>query len=208
MSEARQQSQADVALICILSAVFLLRVPSECLGLQFDCVAEHSSLQIRQVGDRQGLVLSLRRRKNLPQGSVLQRACTCPQDQTMCAMHALLAWNRSRGRAWTGPLFSYPASSFSRDLRKALVDLGIEDAHAYSSQSFRRGTAQELASSGGSLACILEAGQWHSRAFMAYLAKADIEEAAVLDLIMAGSESEGEKDAPATRCAVKRPRTK
>jgi len=126
----------------------------------------------------------------------------------MCAPHAVSAWARSRGRAWQGRLFSYPASSFRSDLKKSLAAIGIADPHAYSSQSFRRGTAHELAAAGGSLAHILEAGQWHSKAFMEYLARADLEQAAVLDVIMAQSDSDGESDPPAGRGAAKRPRAK
>lgn len=190
--EARLLGRLDFALVCLFASVFLLRVPSECLPLCFDRLGEHSSLRLQTVGGRLELVLSLRSRKNLPQGSVLTRGCTCARDPVLCAPHGLMQWAQAKGRAWTGSLFSYPASSFRRDLQQAVASLRIPEPQAFSSQSFRRGTAQELCASGSPLAVILEAGQWRSNAFMQYLCRADIEGAALLDVILADSDSDAE----------------
>ena len=194
--EAQLQGKQDFALLCTLSSAFLLRVPSEALGLCFDRPLQHSALSIQTEGGRPVLVLSLRRRKNMPQGSILRRACCCVSDPLMCAPHALQAWLRNKRRAESGRLFAYPASSFRRDLRAAIGALGIPEPEAYGTHSFRRGTAHELAAARSPLADILAAGQWRSTAFLHYICKADVEEAAVLDIIMEGSGSEAEGPSP------------
>jgi len=197
--QARSLSQFDFSLVCVLASAFLLRVPSEALPLSFDAPQEHSSLAIRQESDRQVLVLSLRRRKNVPAGTVLKRACSCTAARDLlCPVHALSEWHARTGRAWSGRLFRYPPTSFRRDLQRAVRDLGLENPESFSSHSFRRGTAQDMSLVGSSLAEILEAGQWRSSAFMKYLCKADLEQAAVLDVFLAGSDSESEGPAPST----------
>ena len=55
----------------------------------------------------------------------------------------------------------------------------------YFSKAFRRGTAMELLKQGGRLGDILEAGQRRSPAFLQYMLRADIDELAVFDMIVA-----------------------
>ncbi len=76
------------AWLFLLAYVFLLRVPSEALpavagkvpGREAQSVLEHSG---------EGLRLTLRRRKNKPQGSQLVRSCWCTQCSRTCPVHAL-----------------------------------------------------------------------------------------------------------------------
>ena len=71
-----------------------------------------------------------------------------------------------------------------RRLRERLGKLGAVDARAYRLHDFRRGHAQDLASSGATLAEILKAGEWRSAAFLGYLDTEDLEQSAVLEAHM------------------------
>ena len=195
--EAMRRNEPTMALAYVLASNFMLRVQDELLPLQTDNLPEHS--QIRVVwkdtpgGDRGGrhcLVIALKSRKNRPEGASLIRACTCVGDgnlNPMCPVHTFIMWktamNRQYGRLFVGVDYT----SFTRVMRIHLGAIIGPDAAFYTSHGFRRGTAQAMLSSGSRLAEILSAGDWRSPAFLAYLDQSQIEEEAILDMLM-GSE--------------------
>jgi len=77
---------------------------------------------------------------------------------------------------WVGSLacgeqpWQQPAATARAQLRRRLVEVGIEDAVRYGFHEFRRGHGRDLqAAKGCSLVQILKAGQWSSRHFKEYL---------------------------------------
>ena len=50
--------------------------------------------------------------------------------------------------------------------------------------------AQDIVSAGGSLAVLLKAGDWHSKAFLTYLRESQPEDEAVAQLVINVSDSE------------------
>ena len=89
------------------------------------------------------------------------------------------------GRKRTGRCFSTSYDAFTKVFRRHLATIGVRNPSEYSSKAFRRGTAMELLKQGGRLGDILEAGQWRSPAFLQYMLRADIDELAVFDMIVA-----------------------
>jgi hypothetical protein len=184
------------AVIYVLAAAFLFRVPSELLPLLFDNLQQHSQVREITVEGRPALEISLLKRKNRPQGSVLVRACTCPRETLLCPVHALSLYVRSQGRLRQGKVFSVSCTGFTRQLREDLADLAVERPEDYSSQSFRRGTAQEMMSRPGArLADVLKAGEWSSASFMEYQNREEIDQMAILDLLC----DEDDDEAPVVR---------
>ncbi len=140
------------------------------------------------------LEVSLRSRKNEPTGAVLVRPCTCTpwaNDPFMCPVHTLKRYMRDTGRLPTGRLFpGNPESlyvSFVRRIRflGGPQCLNIPHAAEWTSHGFRRGMAQDILDNGGSLAEILRAGGWKSAAFLLYLERTEVDQAAVLDCLFA-----------------------
>ena len=83
--------------------------------------------------------------------------------------------------------------------------LGVPDVDRFSSHSFRRGTAQEIMRQ-GRLADVLKAGEWSSSAFLEYQNREEIDEMAVLDLILTKSDDdEPPRVPPAKRAAIVSP---
>ena len=79
-----------------------------------------------------------------------------------------------------------------KDLRALLHTLGIKEAAQYRTHDFRRGHARDLQRSGANLSVILQAGEWRSSAFMEYLDRDEVEEAAVLEAHWVESDSDEE----------------
>ena len=107
----------------------------------------------------------------------------------------------------TGPVFSIPATTFVRHLREDLSSAGEEEPELYGSQSLRRGTAQGLlAQPGARLADVLKAGEWSSAAFMEYQEREEVDQMALMDLICAESDDEGETPSARALPRAKRPK--
>jgi len=186
---AWRRREFDNYLLAVLAFSFGFRVKAELLPLCFDELAEggHSSLAIfRDEQNRLVLRIWLRRRKNAPEGAVLTRACTCRSSQVMCPVHALVRWMSATGKErQVGRLFPKACySSFSRGMSFLLEKIGFPQAADFSSHGFRRGMAQEILRRGGSLADVLAAGGWRSPAFLLYLDRNEVDEAAILDFLL------------------------
>jgi len=168
----------------LLAYSFLLRLPSEAVPVT---AGGDSAWSLKMEGPE--LVLTLRRRKNRPHGSVLRRRCCCRQSKVCCVVHVFGPILQASGlgqRLFRG----VTANSALRTLREMLGRIGLLDADNYCTHDFRRGHALDLQLSGEFLhwACgwsrrsrmnlvgsgaplyeILEAGQWTSPAFLKYL---------------------------------------
>ena len=180
----------DFALQVVLAYTFGFRVLDELLPLEWDGLAAggHSSISVYEGQDRRMFVrISLRSRKNEPHGAELVRPCVCRTDRSMCPVHTLLRWATLRNRTHVGRLFHGVPSSLYRSFMRQVQDVGlllqIVGAAKWTSHGFRRGMAQDIIANGGSLADVLRAGGWRSAAFLLYLEKHEVDEAAALDCI-------------------------
>ena len=162
---------------------FMMRAHAECLPLQrgsledLDClpVGRHSAVALR----RDQLCIRLARRKNKPAGSMIIRQCVCEHLAELCPVHALWPW-LAQHDVGEAP-FSVLSSKALQTLRDRLTMLSVKDPHAYGLHDFRRGHAQDMLERGAGLNAILQAGEWRSSAFAAYLKVADLEARAVLE---------------------------
>ena len=171
-----------------LAGNFLFRVPSELLPLEYERtkVINHQGKLARQV--------TLPKRKNKPHGSTLIR----PGDKIMCPVHALEDLSHAERRS-KGRIFFFSVFGFTRTLRTHVAAIPEAEGapEEYSSQGFRRGTAREMLAAGGTLAKILEAGEWNSKAFREYQDSEEIDAAAILEIIVEDDEAEDELEGAA-----------
>ena len=70
---------------------------------------------------------------------------------------------------------------------------GVVNAETVTSHGFRRGMAQDVVNSGGTLATLLKAGDWHSKAFFKYLRESHVQGHAIAELVVMASDSEDEQ---------------
>ena len=87
-------------------------------------------------------------------------------------------------------LFTKSARTFVTTLRRHAAMAGFIDSERLGSHSFRRGMARDIIDAGGSLAALLQAGQWRSSAFALYLRENQCEESAIANMIIDHSDSE------------------
>ena len=201
---ARRRGEISQATVYALAGTFLLRVPSEALPLDFE-----EAVEIEQNG-RLALRINLKKRKNRPGGATLVRACSCPHDEILCPVHTLRDLVSAQRRQRRGRIFGMNPTSFNRSLRAHVSAAGSAaegSAEEYSSQGFRRGTAQDIVRNGGSLAQLLSAGDWNSKAFQEYMDKEEIDQMSLVDLMCDEDEVAEERDPKlgATGAATKRP---
>ena len=192
VQRAKAEGEEEQAALYALSANFLPRLRDELLPLRMDDLETHSSVEIVQCGAAGGeipaLRISLLSRKNAPGGAQLTRRCLCSgksSPHVLCPVHSFLQYFHVTGRKRTGRCFSTSYDAFTKVFRRHLATIGVRNPSEYSSKAFRRGTAMELLKQGGRLGDILEAGQWRSPAFLQYMLRADIDELAVFDMIVA-----------------------
>lgn len=153
----------------LMSYVFLLRLPSECLPV---CTAadpandsKHKAV-VAVHSDR--ITLRLSRRKNKEGGSFLTRKCWCATCKATCPVHALGKFFASL-EPGCSPFSSLSAYKALTGLRIQLQNAGVPEALKYRTHDLRRGHAKDLAQSGSSLLEILKAGEWRSAAFLQYM---------------------------------------
>ena len=188
LAKERHES-AVFARLFLVTYVFLLRLPSEALGISFDGVAFRQGAGASLILCDGLLQLKLARRKNKQFGSVLQRACWCARCTATCPVHALGAWFADLP-VGTRPFADISAASSLSTLRFLLGQLGVKDAALYRTHDLRRGHALDLQQRGGTLREILQAGEWSSPAFLSYLDLTQLELGAVVEAHLAESEDE------------------
>ena len=214
--------EAEFSLFATIAWIFLLRAPSECLplfraeaweNLEEGVLPDHERQAI--IGLRDGVVkISLRKRKNRPNGSVIFRACSCGDHvvhtaedvqhvpRTLCPVHVL--WPRivAKCRAGDALFPSLDRFKINPTLRDLAKRLGWPRPDSYTSHGFRRGGARALVLADATYAQIQGAGQWASDAAKLYLDLGEIEmrtaaRVAIADL----SDSSSDDDLPlAERC--------
>ena len=167
-----------------IARLFLLRVPSEGIPLEWD--GEHSRVQ----ASGKEATIMLTRRKNCQLPTVLKRECCCASSgRRLCAVHWIAEMQAQQG---SGRIFSLSASRFLTIVRHAAWESGIPEYNSVGTHAFRRGVAQDIniIDAGGSLAVLLRAGEWNSSAFLAYLRQSQPQEVAVAQAVINLSDSE------------------
>ena len=168
-----------LAMAFLTSYVFLLRLPSECLPISVACssmsefiddVPKQAVIEVHP----DCIVLTLLRRKNKDGGSVLKRKCWCKACTITCPVHALGKYFLECG-AGCHPFSGFDARAALGALRTWLQIMRVPDASKYRTHDFRRGHARDLQVGGASLFQILQAGEWSSPAFLAYMDKTELE---------------------------------
>ena len=85
-------------------------------------------------------------------------------------------------------------TKITAELRRRLVEIGTPDAAQFSSHSFRRGAAQDMAAWGSRLHEILSAGMWRTPAFLKYLQGPELETLAAAEFAAGESDSDNDED--------------
>ena len=91
-------------------------------------------------------------------------------------------------------VFSLTAKTFIDRVRMYARQAGVKDALTLGSHVFRRGMAQDIVSQGGSLAELLRAGGWHSKASLTYLRDSQAQDQTVSQMVVNLSDSEDESE--------------
>ena len=184
---AMGEGSLEVAALMAIARHFLLRVPSEAIPLEWE--GSHSSVTIRD----STATITLTTRKNVVVPSVLERDCCCATSgRRLCSVHWLMTLKaQSQGQA---RVFTIGEAEFRRKVESIAVIVGASTGSRVGTHAFRRGMAQDIIDAGGSLAVLLRAGDWKSRAFLSYLRESQPQEAAVSQAVINFSDSEAEPD--------------
>ena len=175
-----------MAALMAISRMFLLRVPSE--GIPLEWHGEHSWIDISS----HAASITLARRKNSRTPVTLTRKCCCESSgKHLCAVHWLRRLRELQPHH-SGRLFDFTIASFTANLRSCVDDLSLLSLRGVSSHAFRRGMAQDILSLGGSLAVLLRAGDWSSSAYLRYVKVSQPEDAAIAQAVIHVSDSEAE----------------
>ena len=95
----------------------------------------------------------------------------------MCGVHWLHRLRETRTD--NGRVFDISSAMFLKRVRELAEQMKIDGARQMGTHAFRRGMAQDIVSAGGSLAVLLKAGDWHSKAFFKYLRESQPQDEAV-----------------------------
>ena len=190
--DKRSPTEWPLAMLFLATYVFLLRLPSEALPMTLAGVglAHEKQAAISLEGDE--VCLRLGKRKNLPSGSVIRRACWCKSCVDTCPVHTLWPFFRGVGEG-VMPFEDFTPGYALKALRNMLRRLQVPQAGVYRTHDIRRGHAQDLLVKGASLSEILRAGQWKSPAFLEYLDLEVLEKGAVLEANLDESSSDDEE---------------
>ena len=184
ITEAEEHGDLQTAAMAAVSRLFLLRVPSEAAPLEWD--GQHSKVIL----ESEKVTITLMRRKNMEVPSMLERSCCCVSSSPrLCAAHWL---HRVRGMSIVGKVFSISAAMFLKKVRIYAQSRNIPSAMRMGSHAFRRGMAQDIVDQGGSLAELLRAGEWHSKAFLKYLRECQAQGNVIAHMVVNLSDSETE----------------
>ena len=139
----------------------------------------------------EAVVLRLTSRKNRPRGSLLRRRCRCKQmrGSQFCIFHRLA--ERMAGKKPGESLWNFKAHEALARIRGSLSAVGYMGT-SMSWKGFRAGKASCMAAQGCTIGEILTAGEWKSRALLAYVDEIVIDSAAMLQETMHESEDEAE----------------
>ena len=191
VGSATVRGDEKFAMLFLCAYNFLLKVPSEGLPLTVGVdpggpLGQAHSCAAVVNGE---LVLRLARRENKQHGSTLRRRCSCPASQWMCPVHTLGEW-LGRHPAGARPFVDLSPARVRTLLREILGGLHVDSPERHNLHDFRRGHAQDLKAAGGHLKTILDAGEWSSPAFLAYLEREELEAEVVLQAHLDDSEDD------------------
>ena len=90
------------------------------------------------------------------------------------------------------PMWAFTSQQFSQWLQRILTLLAVPGASLFTLKAFRAGKATALAAAGYSIGDSLRAGEWSSRAFLAYIDEDAVDAAQLLQQTLAASDEEGD----------------
>ena len=185
ISVERNIETLQFAMLWLVSYTFLLRVPSEALPIvRGDASTPIDSQAVLYLEDENTLALQLKCRKNKPRGGTLRRGCVCNADRRTCPVHALWHQFLAPMEIGTQPWINVSSGEARSHLRATLERLAIPNAEAFGTHDLRRGHARDMQLSGASLAQILAAGEWKSRAVASYVDLEHLEHDLALEAAM------------------------
>lgn len=168
----------NAALMFLITYIFLLRLPSECLPIVIGSGLYDEQAMLSWTDD--SLTLVLKRRKNTDQPTTMVRTCWCSTCPITCPIHVAAAALKSF-KTGDRPFSSFSPAKALSELRAMLAIIGISNAARYRTHDIRRGHARDMQANGRTLAEILLAGGWRSAAFLRYLDELALHDAAVLE---------------------------
>ena len=128
---AIQDGEREVAAPMAIGRLFLLRIPSE--GIPLEWSGAHSSVQFSDTS----ATITLARRKNSKCPVELTRECCCSSSgRKLCAFHWLK--ERHSDACATGRVFSVSAAQFLNRVRRMSVGLGTAKYEGVGSHAFYR----------------------------------------------------------------------
>ena len=182
---AEDINDVQMAALIAISRLFLFRVPSEAIPLEWD--GSHSKVDLKP----DSVSITLMRRKNTERPTLLERQCCCRSSgKALCAVHCIFKLQRRRT---TGRVFTISAQRFMSRLRELAERVHIPNAAALGSHSLRRGMAQDIISQGGGYPCrFVKSSGWNSRAFMTYLRDTQAQDEAISQMVVNLSDSDAD----------------
>ena len=174
---------SELARLCYVTFLFLLRLPSEALPLTRalpnelllspDIPSSKAVIGLREFQGEKRLVLKLSHRKNTRSVYTAMRPCFCGDNALLprhnCPIHRFWAAVIENTEPGSQLFPSLQRANFSRVFRAVLAKLGVQDADRYSSHCLRRGAANAILQSGSTLSEIMRTGGWKSSSFKVYL---------------------------------------
>ena len=180
-----EETEPDIAAIMAIARLYMLRVPSEGLPLQWH--GAHSKIEVQANSAR----ITLAKRKNHRAPIDLVRECCCSTSgRALCAVHWLQQL-RERDVGATG-LFDVPLHRFRAKIKELAQQVGVTDWAHVGTHSFRRGMAQDIVDTGSPLSVLLRAGGWSSSAYLEYLREGQCSEAAAGQAVIWMSDSDAD----------------
>ena len=178
----------EFVMLCLISYVFLLRVPSECLPVAFHDGHDDVVCTVLRL---RGAVLEMTfpRRKNRCEPTVQTRGCWCKQCPVTCPVHVIGEYLQEFPSG-ARPFLQWRPDMVLKELRALLVVVEVVDAQGYVAHDLRRAHAEDIRRRGGTLAEILSAGDWRSAAFLTYLNAHQLERDATMAAHLVDSSDE------------------
>ena len=187
-------NDSESARLYSVAYTFMFRVANELIPIQQDGrLVATGSLDWHSVvrRTRAGSEVTLRTRKNAPNGAKVKRKCSCDiASPLLCGSCALLAQVRAARRAGVRPggcIFTSSSSSLLRRFRAYCQELAFPRCGWH---AFRRGAADDMVRAGTPLGTVLHAGGWRSGAFLSYISRESLDTHAALDAMLSLSDSE------------------
>ena len=140
----------ELAALMAIARMFLLRVPSEALPLEWD--GPHSSIQLTPMTAS----ITLAKRKNRSSPSTLTRSWRCSTSGVaLCAVR----WMHKLAAKKTGAtVFNLQLHKVRMYIKNMAREAGVADWVQVGARGFRRGMAQDIIDAGSPLSVLLRAG--------------------------------------------------